>query len=791
MGKITRNVAMVAVVMAFTTLVSADIQIVKDGKPSSEIVIKENPPSSVKMAAEDFQNHIELISKAKIPIVTTPNPEVKNKIYLGESDYTKKLGVNLEDIKGSGYKIVVKDNYAVLAGKDIQHIPSSMDQKKWEELTGDKSQKPGFDGGRYCKELDIRINDDTGTFYATSEILEQLGVRWYMPYENGTVIPEKKDIILKDQNIKKESSYKQRETTFYGYHLRQKESLLWLKHLKYGNAVQIDNNPHGTRSILVSKEQQQAHPEYYAMADGKMIHLQDGGRPKLTNPAFRKASINYAEKAFQACHELLNISLGMPDGFTQMDEEDAKLFPPKEKREARFSEYVWDYWLWCAGELKRKCPDKYLSLLSYTTYQDLPDNVKKIPDNIMIGMVIVTGNVMVVPHLRSYFLDMRQQWVKRFSQGTKLQLYDHFLFHGNCYRWPHYPIFFFKLLQEEMQTVEKYTEARFIESETVCLGLNHMTNYWQAKLLWDPNADRNAIFNEYYKLFYGPAEAEMKEFYEFAESVWMRPESRSVTQTSGFLKEKDVDRYFEILARARAKAGKGTVYDKRIEQIENEMSSLKNYFPNLKRSGPQLQLVRSDLPVKIDGDFNKKMWDTSYYWYQMKDLVTGEPLKQNNTYVSFRLADNSSKLLIAVKCKESKMDKIKAKITKNDDPAIFEDDVVEIYIETPDRSYFKIVVNANGAVYDESMDTTIIARDTLPILWNPGIKAAVQKQSDEWDLEIMIPVKDLGTLVSKEIPWGVNVCRSRHADGTPEYSAISPTGKPSFGILAKLGNLKF
>jgi len=40
-----------------------------------------------------------------------------------------------------------------------------------------------------------------------------------------------------------------------------------------------------------------------------------------------------------------------------------------------------------------------------------------------------------------------------------------------------------------------------------------------------------------------------------------------------------VDRYFEILKRTRAKAGQDTVYDKRIDMIENDMLSLKKLFP--------------------------------------------------------------------------------------------------------------------------------------------------------------------------------------------------------------------
>ena len=88
-------------------------------------------------------------------------------------------------------------------------------------------------------------------------------------------------------------------------------------------------------------------------------------------------------------------------------------------------------------------------------------------------------------------------------------------------------------------------------------GLVHLMVYWQNKLFWDPDADRAEVLGEYYRLFFGPAEAEMRAFYELAEEVWSRPASRNLTESTGFLQEADVDRYFELLAKARAKAGKG------------------------------------------------------------------------------------------------------------------------------------------------------------------------------------------------------------------------------------------
>jgi hypothetical protein len=79
-----------------------------------------------------------------------------------------------------------------------------------------------------------------------------------------------------------------------------------------------------------------------------------------------------------------------------------------------------------------------------------------------------------------------------------------------------------------------------------------------------------------YRLFFGSAKAEIREFCEPAEEVWSRAESRSLTESTGFLKEADVDRYFELLSKARAKAGKGTVYDDRMARIRRNAVAQKS-----------------------------------------------------------------------------------------------------------------------------------------------------------------------------------------------------------------------
>ena len=104
--------------------------------------------------------------------------------------------------------------------------------------------------------------------------------------------------------------------------------------------------------------------------------------------------------------------------------------------------------------------------------------------------------------------------------------------------------------------------------------------------------------------------------------------------------------------------------------------------------------------------------------------------------------------------------------------------MVEVYVNTPERSYFKIVANPSCAIWDESADMAIVDRDTLSILWAPGVRAVVKKLPDRWTVEIMIPAKDFGRLgPTKTFPSGIQVGRTRFTGGHTRAWAMAPTSR--------------
>ena len=197
------------------------VEIVKDGKAVSEIVLPLDASASVQTAGSEIQHSIEAMSGAKLPIVNVASPDVANQIFVGESEATRKLGFELGNLKYDGFKIVAAKNHVIVAGKDISHftnsfskfkdLPKNERQKAWETFTGKKWRLPPMlDFRDFNEDCGIHLIDATGTLYGAYELLGQLGMRWYMPNpEIGLVIPKLSNISIADQATTREPGWQQ------------------------------------------------------------------------------------------------------------------------------------------------------------------------------------------------------------------------------------------------------------------------------------------------------------------------------------------------------------------------------------------------------------------------------------------------------------------------------------------------------------------------------------------------------------------------------------------------------
>ncbi|MCA9072712.1 MAG: DUF4838 domain-containing protein, partial [Planctomycetaceae bacterium] len=348
--------------------------LVESGQPQAEIVITENPPRTTRLAAQELQTYVEKISGAKLSIVTQPNDQVPMQIFVGQSPFTKKLGITDEGLKYGAYRMVSGDNWLVLIGQDKNFTPiepwprSNNDvangkmQTAWNKVTGEHWGYPhaqlrkhytgptGLFGTPNEQLLDKEGNvnvwgfDERGSFNAVCGFLRSLGVRWYMPGEIGEIVPKQKTIALPKIDQTTHPDFPLRTINFrFGVYGR--DAAMWAMRLgtrqPYGRQA-----AHGLHNMTHNDHTRKNHPEWFALYGGKR-HTQPGQRLNqlcYSNEELLKHAVRFAQVQFDH-FDMDVVSIMPPDGYTAMCQ--CELCKGKESPElgerGRLSNYVWDF----------------------------------------------------------------------------------------------------------------------------------------------------------------------------------------------------------------------------------------------------------------------------------------------------------------------------------------------------------------------------------------------------------------------------------------------------------------
>jgi hypothetical protein len=797
-------------ILTVAVLGAAEVPLVVEGKPVTEIVLAPDATPSVRTAARELQRHLRAMSGAELPIVAAASPGVKSQMYLGESEATRKLGFSLEGLKRDGFKIVAAGNYIIVAGPQLYHFEKSFSefhkvprferQKVWEERIGHRWRfPPMLDYRDFSEEFGFHTIDGTGTLYGVYALLEQLGMRWYAPIPDlGMVVPESKNLAIKVQNTSEEPEFPVRYFVDCRVGTSIPDEFLWYKAMRIGSDRFVPLYHSVSGPIAIAPEEQPQ--EYYGRVGGRV----DYQTPRLSNERLRADTAAYLEAVDQHFPGIGYISIGQPDGWDALDGEDVAAGWDKFEQHGkygRYSDYSWDFNMAVRERLKGKFPGKKFSTMAYGITNMKPPHLQKVPEDMLIGFTQTSASWRQPE--RSQELPYRNEWIAAMNSPEQLIIWEYYLQHAPNYNLPPVPVFFPSTMKQSFDGLYDHALGFIAEIGWNAGDFNakaanmpimarpwisHLMLYLHGKLCWNRHLDIQATMDEYFTLFYGPAQAEMKEFFTFAESVWLRPEARQITSAGGFLKPADVDRYFDILSRAKAKAG-DSIYARRIAGITGEMETLKRLFEKLKRTGPNIQIKTAPAAPVIDGDLTKSFWradDPRGDAFQtLREALTGETPHHVDTRVAFRWVDDNSALIVGIECHEPKMKRLVESCKSPDSPDIFHDDMVEIRLESAGGIRPFIGINSAGVVYDHCITERV---EDLPAFYRAG-EAAVKKYPDRWTVEIRIDAKPLsGTRPTTYYPWGVNICRQRKAGNTTEHYMLSPSGT-DFKEATVMGNI--
>ena len=206
----------------------------------------------------------------------------------------------------------------------------------------------------------------------------------------------------------------------------------------------------------------------------------------------------------------------------------------------------------------------------------------------------------------------------------------------------------------------------------------------------------------------------------------------------------------------------------------------------LKRHRRQTTSVMSKQAPILDGRLDETIWQREP---DLRDFLMISMDRKAPVATSAWVTHDQTKLYLAVRCTEPKLDDLETLADHRDDPRCWQDDSIELFVDANlDRStYYQIIVTAAGITMDGR---------GMNHLWNGQYEHATGREAHGWTVEMAIPWETLGhNRPTAEGVVGLNLVRNRKAGGSPETFQWQPTQgnnhKPAvFGNLRIINKVK-
>lgn len=151
--------------------------LVKDSQPAAVLALPPQPDEAETLAAKDLAEHLEKMSGAKLETATVDAREV--------GDFITKC-------------------------KAVGRVPVFLGRNVRERLPLPATAVRGAFALHVTADAVMLAGVEEGTHFGAPELLEQLGCRWFMPGDLGTVIPRLKTVDVRTQQTAQAPSFPSR-----------------------------------------------------------------------------------------------------------------------------------------------------------------------------------------------------------------------------------------------------------------------------------------------------------------------------------------------------------------------------------------------------------------------------------------------------------------------------------------------------------------------------------------------------------------------------------------------------
>lgn len=454
------------------------VPLARDGQPAAAVVLPAQPATQEQQAAGELVEHLRLISGAVLPVVAADAiPAGLTPVFLGTA----------ADAALDAATRAAGDNPSSFA---LRVTPAR---------------------------IDIRGLSDEGTLFGVYELLEQLGVRWYAPGDLGRVLPAAPTAAVAVQETIQAPSMELRLLQPW-----QSATTGWIARQRLGGKRRSTGG-HGIPPYTgaAGKRVFREHPEYFALIGGtrqlRQICASNPGAAELTAQTLRKNHAPTTEKFY--------VGMGPNDGGGYCECPDCQaldggVFDPFADRIAHTGRYI-AFYNRVLDLLEKDYPNLHIVWYVYASHMMPPPEAIK-PNPRIVGAFAPIN----MDRLRGMDNPMSPdrhtlRWlIEAWSALKPNELYYRGYYNNlACVQFP-------KTQIDRVRTEIPALHSLGVNVMRVeCIGGGFMwdtdplTLYVAARLMWNTQTDVDALLGEFYRLFYGPAEAPMRNYFEQLEAA--------------------------------------------------------------------------------------------------------------------------------------------------------------------------------------------------------------------------------------------------------------------------------
>ncbi len=443
-----------------------------------------------------------------------------------------------------------------------------------------------------------------GTLFGTYELLEQIGCRWFIPGEIGTVIPKLDTVEIKYQKTIQTPSFKGRlHSSSNAQWLRSSGVNFWRKRVRMGG-------PHfpSAHGIPINRKLFDEHPEYFALINGERSTRQNC----VSNPEVLRLTIEAVKEYFRKNPNEPWYGMGPNDGSGFCECENCKALDSGEwdyfsNEPSVTDRYIWFFNQVIAG-IEDEFPDKKIAFYNYHTYTRVPllnkPNPKIVPAFAPITLCRVHGMGNEICPEQIYHETIIKQWgqilPELYDRGYWFNLAD-----------PGFPFSQVHRMREEIPRAKELGIVGWRVETINHWGSETPSLYIAAKLMWDHRADVDALLADFYEKFFGPAAVPMGNYLELMDTALGNSDHHTGCSFDMpyFYPQELRDSARRLLEEAAKLAGddiymtRVNIYRETFAYLESFISMLENNFNfdfvAAKKDLEQIDALREKIKIKV------------------------------------------------------------------------------------------------------------------------------------------------------------------------------------------------